>query len=159
MNKNNKTEKFHVNITPLPNTRYDWDLLNILLNFVVRLILSHRATDVVIECFDLKDPSAKTVAATNATNPDNEAWRDLFTRCELFLFSQCYPNFRQNKIVAHLEAELYKERTRNTYSPAVSPALSRKPSNFSFSPSPPSNPPHNIYPIPVHVSNNVSDLE
>ena len=56
------------------------------LTFVVRLILSHRATDVVIECFDLKDQSAKTVAATN---PDNEAWRDLFTRCELILF---FPN-------------------------------------------------------------------
>ena len=122
------------------------------------MILSHRATDVVIECFDLKDQSAKTVAATN---PDNEAWRDLFTRCELiFIFSKCnFLIFRQNKIVAHLEAELYKERTRNTYSPAVSPALSRKPSNFSFSPSPPSNPPHNIYTIPVHVSNNVPDLE
>ena len=88
MNKNNKTEKFHVNITPLPNTRYNWDLLNILSNFVVRLILSHRASDVVIECFDLKDPSAKTVAATN---PDNEAWRDLFTRCDLcYKLSKCY---------------------------------------------------------------------
>ena len=94
MNKNNKTEKFHVNITPLPNTRYNWDLLNILSNFVVRLILSHRASDVVIECFDLKDPSAKTVAATNATNPDNEAWRDLFTRCELYLiFPMLFSNF------------------------------------------------------------------